>query len=197
MKSATWSTIVNGAPTADCGVFEGKYALTFSGKGSRYAETTDMDVSSGGWVEAEMFISPIGFDVSNENCKTSYGSYVEVEYSTNFGRNWTSLQVFNAFDYRQAKFFPVKFNIPTAGISSHTRFRFMQHYFEDARDAWGLDNVRVFRNLPGNWRSTTSFNNNLQKALKFIQFAQCCFDTDWCESRLSDDETAQCDQILW
>ena len=40
-----------------------------------------MDLSSGGWIEAEMFIPPIGFDVKNPNCKTGYDGIIYLEYS--------------------------------------------------------------------------------------------------------------------
>ena len=49
----------------------------------RYAVTKDMDLSSGGWIEAEMFIPPIGFDVENPNCKTGYDGIIYLEYSIN------------------------------------------------------------------------------------------------------------------
>ena len=47
----------------------------------RYAITKDMDVSSGGWIEAEMFIPPIGFDVKNPNCKSGYVGIIYLDYS--------------------------------------------------------------------------------------------------------------------
>lgn len=195
MKSALWDDIVNGAATSYCGageVFGGKKALSFSGLYNRYAITKDVDVSSGGWLEAEMFMAPIGFDVSHPYCKSSYGSYINVEYSTNQGYNWTVLGQFNAWVYRQNTFFPVKFELPSDAISSNTRFRFIQRSFEAARDAWALDNVRVFRKLPADWHTSTGFLANLQTTLNTIQRAQCCFDTDWCETRLSAKEMDNC-----
>jgi hypothetical protein len=107
------------------------------------------------------------------------------------------MQQFNSWVYRQETFFPVKFVIPTGGMTSHTRFRFYQYFFESARDAWAIDNVRVFRYLPNDWHDSSGFMANLKKAYKQVQFAQCCFDTDWCQSRLSDEEMSQCFQFPW
>ena len=30
-----------------------------------------------------------------------------------------------------------------------------------------------------------------------MQFAQCCFDTEWCETRLSEDDLEKCNDIEW
>lgn len=48
----------------------------------RFAESKDLDVSSGGWVEAEMFLPPLGFDVANVKCKTGYIGVVNLDFST-------------------------------------------------------------------------------------------------------------------
>jgi hypothetical protein len=37
--------------------------------------------------------------------------------------------------------------------------------------------------------------SNLEEAKDPIQLAQCCFDTDWCETRLSEDELDQCKTV--
>ena len=197
MKSALWSTISNGHATPFCGVGQalgGSNALVFSGDGQRFAETLDVDVSSGGWLEAELFISPVGFDLSHPLCKSSYGGGVDVEYSTNEGKTWTSLDHFDAFVYRQETFFPVKFLVDAQGpaATSHTRFRFIQRAFTAARDQWALDNVRVLRNLPPKWHDIGPFMTNVRYTLSWMQRAQCCFDTDWCETRLSLEQMDDC-----
>jgi hypothetical protein len=64
MKSARWGHIVNGYATNYCGVGQftgGRKSLSFSGYVSRYAETTDMDVETGGWIEAELLIPPVRY----------------------------------------------------------------------------------------------------------------------------------------
>ena len=53
--------------------------------------TQDLNLDSGGWLEAELFIAPIGFDVSNPKCKSSYSGVIEVDYSIDRGSNWRNL----------------------------------------------------------------------------------------------------------
>ncbi len=198
MVSAPWFNVVNGFSTPYCGVAEHlgeNNALTFSGSDGREAETMDLDLSPGGWLEAELFIAPIGFDVSNPNCKSSYQGVIRVEYSTNGGNDWVIMDSFDAWKYRQEKFFPVKFPIPAGSdaATSHTRFRFRQDgSFQASRDHWALDNVRVLRFLPTNWYVYDLMVTNINKARSVIQLAQCCFDTDWCETRLTLDEMDSC-----
>ena len=91
MASSLWSNIENGHATPYCGVAQHlgeENALTFSGENDRLAETRDVDVAVGGWLEAELFISPIGFDVSNPKCKSSYAGSIDVEYSIDGGSTW-------------------------------------------------------------------------------------------------------------
>jgi hypothetical protein len=64
MKSAKWSKIVNGRATDFCGTAMGAKALSFAGGvGGRFAMTQEIDMSSGGWVESDLFISPLGIYV--------------------------------------------------------------------------------------------------------------------------------------
>jgi hypothetical protein len=68
MRSATWNSTYNVEAAPYCGVAKtrgGSNALVFSGDYHRYAITKDVDVSYGGWLEAELFIAPVGYDVKN------------------------------------------------------------------------------------------------------------------------------------
>ena len=203
MASSLWSNIENGFATPYCGVATSlgeANALTFSGENDRFAETTDVDVAVGGWLEAELFISPIGFDVANPKCKSSYAGSIDVEYSIDGGSTWYDMDHFDAWEYRQATFFPVKFVIPPGdrAATSSTRFRFIQRSFTAARDHWALDNVRVLRYLPTDWAVVSTFVENVQITIASMQRAQCCFDTDWCETRLTLKQMDECEtQFEW
>jgi hypothetical protein len=66
MVSAKWANTHNVETNGYCGTpkeLGGKRALVFSGEFYRYAETRDVDIYFGGWLEAELFIAPEGFDV--------------------------------------------------------------------------------------------------------------------------------------
>lgn len=129
MVSAKWKQIVNAYADKECGVgtvFGGHKALRFSGLNVRKAETENLDVSSGGILQFEMFMPPLGYDVSHPLCRTGYQGAVYVEYSINQGYNWTLLKKFEPKDYRSEQFFSVSLDIPNAGISNATRFNFQQ-----------------------------------------------------------------------
>lgn len=202
MQSAKWHVVNNGFSNAFCGAsnvpgFRGKRSLSFRGDGRRYAETKDLDLSSGGRVETMMFFPPLGYDVTNPLCKTGYIGTVFAQYSTNQGQNWTTIKEFEPGQYRLNKFFEVKLEVPEAGWTRHTRIRFDQPVFEVARDNWALDNFKVLRYLPRDWHEKSSFISNVNYAWEKIQKAQCCLDTDWCSRRLTVEERKSCDEFDW
>lgn len=200
MKSALWENIVNGHPSDVCGVpaFQGgSGALVFSGLVYRFAETVDLDVSSGGWLEAELFIAPNGWDVSKEHCKTNYAGSIFIEYSVDSGKVWNLLAKYESWVWRQENFFRIQLPVPQHGQTNRTRFRFNQPEFQAARDAWAVDNVRVFRYFPTAWQSKPDYISNVDQARKELQEAQCCLDTDWCETRLSSADTKKCKKYPW
>jgi hypothetical protein len=68
MKSANWNSSINVETNNYCGVPKsngGNKALVFSGDFFRYVVTDDVDVVFGGWLEAQLFLAPVGYDVSN------------------------------------------------------------------------------------------------------------------------------------
>jgi hypothetical protein len=131
------------------------------------------------------------------SCKTAYAGHISVEYSVDKGKNWEELAYYYAWKYRQDSFFPIKLDIPAKGKTNATRFRFIQKTFEADKDNWALDNVKVFHSFKSNWNQSPDYLSNLHDTPDLIQFAQCCFDTEWCETRLSTDELDQCNDIPW
>jgi len=192
MKSALWNKVVNGYSNSFCGAFSREKSLSFRGDSVRYAETQDVDISSGGKLETRMFIPPLGYDIINPYCKTGFIGTINVEFSTNKGLNWTLLHAFPPADYRESSFFPVSLELPIDSHTAQTRFRFHQPVFDASRDNWALDDVKILRNLPSNWQSNSDFFGKLNQAWDMIQYAQCCVDTDWCARRLTPDERAAC-----
>lgn len=196
MKSALWHDIVNGFSNSYCGSYSLGKSLSFRGDMIRYAETQEMDVSSGGQIEARMFIPPLGYDIKNPYCKTGFIGTINVEYSINGGANWTVIHAFPPADYRQDVFFPITLELPRESHTPHTRFRFHQPVFDASRDNWALDDVRVLRNLPQDWHTNSAFLRNIAKGWDMIQYAQCCVDTDWCNRRLTPEERASCPRVF-
>jgi hypothetical protein len=68
LKSAMWNETINVEAANHCGtpVGGGANAMVFGGEYYRYAITNDVDMSFGGWVEADVFLAPLGYDVSHE-----------------------------------------------------------------------------------------------------------------------------------
>ena len=130
MKSALWSTVVNGRTNNFCGSGSGERALSFEGgDGGRFAETVELDIRAGGWVEGKFFLSPLGYDLSHPNCKTNYGGAVNIEYTNNGGHNWTILQTLDPLSTRNEKFFKLKMDLPSGLRMSRTKIRFIQSDF--------------------------------------------------------------------
>jgi len=94
MRSARWNDVINGFTSDACGVgneFGERRALVFRGEQVREAVTQDVDVSSGGKLEYEMFMPSIEFGLKSELCRTAVQGSVYVEYSIDQGGNWTLL----------------------------------------------------------------------------------------------------------
>lgn len=198
MKSALWDSMYNGFAGPYCGATSLKTALIFRGEDFRYAVTKDLNLSSGGKLEADMFLPPIGYDVTEPFCKTGYIGDVLAQYSTDAGTTWTTLATYSPALYRSTSFFHISLDLPDAAWTSSTRFRFTQPVFDTALDNWALDNVRVLRYLPSDWHSTQAYRAQVEVAQKDIQRAQCCLDTDWCQRRYSLRERLdKCPDFSW
>eukprot|EP01041_Mallomonas_annulata_P006490 gene6490-13099_t len=195
MKSAKWMYVHNAKVDDACGTAVGAGALHFSGTFFRYATTHALDVTYGGWVEADLFISPVGYDITHPECKTSYQGGITVQYSVDHGESFRDLKYFASPTNRQEKFFPIKIPLPSAAWTNHTQIRFIQITFEDERDGWALDNVKVFHSFQSGWRERNEFRAAVRTTQEFIQHAQCCFDTEWCETRYSTAELESCKNI--
>jgi len=210
MKSGKWLNINNGRSTPYCGsyienasfptnYYNGPNALQFSGDNSRLAESIDLDLSSGGWLEARYFVAPISFDTSNPNCKSAYGGVLYAEWSTDYGATWNKMGVYSSWTYRTSSWEFIKAEFPPESWTSHTRFRYEQRNFESTRDHFALDNIKVLRYLPKKWYNLENFMYNMEKIVQpRLQKLQCCFDTDWCTRRFSPEYmSSTCKEFKW
>ena len=208
MKSAKWEKINNGRSTPYCGaytenasypqIYSGSNSLQFSGATSRLAESKDLDLSSGGWLESRYFVAPISFDVSNPSCKSSYSGELYASWSIDSGVTWTLMASYPSYTYRTDKWEYIKVEFPPAAWTSHTRFKYEQKNFDSTRDHIALDNVRVLRFLPKKWYSFDNFIQNMNSVVPRLQKLQCCFDTDWCAQRYSPEFMSKtCNEFKW
>ena len=197
MQSAKWLSMTNAEVDDDCGTAGGPGALHFFGTFHRSVRTQDLNVVYGGRVEADLLISPIGFDFSHPKCKTAYQGGVTLQYSIDAGNNWHDMAYYDASIWRRSNFFNIKVEVPADGRTNHTRFQFIQLTFADDRDGWALDNVRVFHYFKPGWNHKSSYLDGIESTHTRMQRAQCCFDTEWCESRYSSAELEQCNDLPW
>ena len=67
--------------------------------------------------------------------------------------------------------------------------------FDSAGDSWAVDNVKVYHLFKKGWSQTSAFIAAQANTVTPMQLAQCCYDTTWCESVLSESELAKCADI--
>lgn len=203
-RSALWQDITEtGWTTNFCGLPDvpgevNRRALTFKGGGvgsKRYAETKPVDVSSGGWIEADMYFAPKenADKVDRFFCQPAESGSVKVEFkNNNTDDGWELLRggQFDPWKMRDKDFFKIKLKIDgTLAEATDTSFRFRQiDEFDLSRDAWALDNVRIFRKFPKTWDTSKGFMKNKVKSENSIMDAACCYDTERCEKRMTQAE---------
>ena len=210
--SALWQTVVNGWSTDFCGLPDvpgqiNTRALTFKGTGQRLAQTIPLDVSSGGWIEADLLMSPIDiqFNIDHPWCQQANDGTVVLEYSNSdsvlynpsLEGGWIVLNgeegVFPAWAYRDTTYKKIQLEISGNASRSDTKFRFRQlDGFADAADAWAIDNVRILRYLSDDWHESETFKSAQETTEENIMNAACCYDTEWCEERMTIEEKKEC-----
>lgn len=193
-SSAKWAKIENGRVSNICGSnnilkTESRYnvsfdsrALTFSGVNFRYAETLSLDMSFGGRIDFYLKMAPILSSESESLCKTSFDGDIYLSYSIDEGLSWVVFARFPVLNYRNKSFTNIITPLPIEARTNKTRFKWEQPHFDTVRDFWALDDVRIFRRFPPNWRTTKSFEDKALARSVEVQRVQCCLDTDQCHS---------------
>lgn len=194
LASGLWSDVFHGQVSSACGAGAagGAQALVFYGEVGRYAITQDLDLRHGGRIEAQLFIAPLDFDSSHPQCRGSYEGVVSVQFSVDRGDSWTDIANFEPVAFRQQHFFPIALEVPVQARSSSVRFRFIQLQFEVDRDNWAVDDLRILSYLAPAWKTSNLTVAVVAESVKSTQFAQCCFDTNECKHRLTDEQLQGC-----
>ena len=169
-----------GYPAIGKGVKYGEGALVFTGVLLRSAITVPLDVSNGGSLNFFLKMAPFTEDESTAACVTAYGGEVSVWYSVDNGDTWTSFGSYPVHIYRNDYFTEVKEEIPQAGWTNSTMFKFEQSYFDPLRDHWAIDDVTIFHRFSPDWRTSEEFLVKKAVAQNDVQVAQCCFETEFC-----------------
>ncbi|MFY0671900.1 MAG: PKD domain-containing protein [Bacteroidia bacterium] len=121
--------------STNCGARSGN-SFQASSSGSRYLQTVDLDVSSGGTIEYYLKIGAGG------SCERADGGNesIRLEYSTN-GFTWVNINIISTTS-GQFRLYSVQ--IPTAAQTASTRFRWIQFSNSGSGyDEWAIDDIKV------------------------------------------------------
>ena len=130
-----WTSLSGHSNSNVCGSVTGD-ALFFDGAGPRFAETADMNTTSGGMIDFSIKIANGVAPCDNANP----GEDVLLQYSNNAGVTWTTITTL--FENAYPTFTLVSAVIPVGAQTAATRFRWVQPVFSGvAQDVWMLDNV--------------------------------------------------------
>ena len=59
----------------------------------------------------------------------NYQGNIQVLFSTDYGGNWTVIQVYTSTEFRSPQFFHIQIDIPILACTMSTRFKIEQPYF--------------------------------------------------------------------
>ena len=106
----------------------------------RFAESAPVNVSGGGTISFDLIF---GNDSNGgENADSGQAEDVVLEYLTTGSTIWRAISTYDTENY--IRWTNIRENIPTAALSSDTRFRWRQVRFnESSGDHWALDNVNI------------------------------------------------------
>ena len=160
INSSQWLSITGGVTSTSCGSVSGN-ALYFDGN-IREAITKDMNTSGGGTINFSLKIAS-GTSFPCENADG--GEDVLLQYSTNGGSTWTTINTYYTGNTYQ-NFTGISVTIPAAAQASATRFKWVQPYFSgQGTDNWALDNVSISGAGSGSytysWSPTTGLSDPL------------------------------------
>ncbi|MEO8069354.1 MAG: gliding motility-associated C-terminal domain-containing protein [Flavobacteriales bacterium] len=138
LNPAMWSTVTGGAISNVCGSINGS-ALYFDGPApTRQAQTVDLNVLQGGTVRFNLNISDGLAPCDNADP----GEDVLLQYSTNGGGSWTTINTY--WEYLYTTWTQIDETIPAGAMTAATRFRWVQPNFTGAgEDNWELDDVSI------------------------------------------------------
>ena len=212
MASANWHAMANAQVTDFCGVNQlpgdlvyprmgpgvkfGEGALVFSGVMERQATTVPLDMSHGGTVNFHLKFAPVVDNEDAVQCKTAFGGHMYLQYSIDLGDTWVKFGSYIVHNYRHQHFTAVEEELPRGGYSNQTMIMWDQPYFEDKRDYWALDDIVIFHRFEGNWREGEKYLTAKEVVWDDIQKAQCCFETELCESDPSTLTKEDCEDVF-
>ncbi len=147
VQSSDWNSTNLGSSGTYCGSQNGS-ALYFDGDGGdRKAVTTDLDARKADSIEFYFkYGNQTNNAFSNSGCdEPEAGEEVNVDYSTDGGSSWTTIQTLSLSTYKNSNFTKVTLEVPDAAETDSTRFRWKQKTYDNCQSliffgSWCLDN---------------------------------------------------------
>ena len=206
MKSSLWETFQFAEVSGDCGGMQsesggrsggniGLNSIILRGDTSnqdRIITSKYIDVQYGGRVRFHLKMAPLSG--SYPDCMPAITSTVYLNYqvfnsSPNSNNDeWNILSTYSAVYKRSNKFSWEDIKIPDNAISNQTRFQFYQIGHENARDHVAIDNFEILHYFKSGYRYTDTFKEREDESKEEMDFAACCFDTERCQLKLSEDQ---------
>ncbi len=163
-EPALWTAITNGEAESDCGPLTGSgQSLFFPEDGvssvTRRAETVDYDLTACQDVSWCIWLS----DGSGPCDAMENNDEVHLEYSTDGGTTWNTLNVMDGATYTPLGWTCLEEQLPADAVTGSTRFRFDQKSSSSGTfDNWGLDDFAVGCADPGltySWSPSTGLSS--------------------------------------
>lgn len=142
LKPGLWTSISGGVVTNGSG-FNGSPALYFNAADERFAITSPLDVSTGGYIVFQFR----GGDQGVEPWELPEpGRWVIVEYTVDDGNTWVPIN--GQAPLGHLAWTEVVLPIPAAAQGPDTCFRWRQLSHAGTADNWGIDDVSIRGSLP-------------------------------------------------
>ncbi|MDB6004807.1 MAG: hypothetical protein JWR15_1794 [Prosthecobacter sp.] len=148
LDSAVWSSVTSGAPTNGGAGFLGSNALWFGATGTRAAATVPLNIVQTGYLEFKLRAGNQTVDGLTYWNNSETGETLVLEYSLD-GSIWTTFQSINTVYPNFSAWTSFFVQIPSAAVSSTTRFRWRQLANSGGtNDAWALEDLAIYSGLP-------------------------------------------------
>lgn len=145
--NGVWAAI-SGGQVVDGGTgFRGSSALWFGQAGSRYAQTSPIDLSNGGLLSFKLRDGNLPPN-SNYWEQSDYGEYIILEYTLN-GIDWFTVGELSPTNPDNFGWSAFDIQVPSQAISTSTSFRFRQMSNSGSNyDTWGLEDFSITGRKP-------------------------------------------------
>lgn len=138
VDNSMWSSLTGGASASSCGSASGNNALYFNGSSTREATSKALSTIGGGNITFYLKIATGSYPCE----QADYGEEVVLEYTTNNGASWSTIQTFGVGNY--AYFTPLSIAIPSGAQAFNTKFRWRQlSHSGSGYDNWSIDEVSI------------------------------------------------------